>query len=178
MTSPVLTALATARAADWSANERSIAATVAEQLGEFPRSTDGAERKRFVEFKRWCDGKRVCSCPARPATVALFVLESVRLSVASLAELLDAIACEHHAAGLANPVTTWVVSEALGHVWEIEPPRAWPKEQKTRFAALPLDVRTFIFAHEVRRDIAIRSAHNDRAQAIRDLETERSKNCR
>jgi serine/threonine protein kinase HipA of HipAB toxin-antitoxin module len=74
----------------------------------------------------------------------------------------------HAGNGLADPCTAQVTA-AFQAIAPIEPPRAWPKDQKARFTELPYGLQKYVAAHEARRETEIRRAHNEAAKARQEL---------
>src|SRR5204863_782264 len=107
--------------------------------------TDTAALGRFTD---WCARAGVRCCPATPACVAQFVLDRAAHGVDAIGHAVAAIAAMHLQLGLANPVATPVVGAALARVGKLDPPRAWPKWLKARFAELPCDLQCAIADHE------------------------------
>ncbi|ANW05733.1 hypothetical protein LMTR13_20830 [Bradyrhizobium icense] len=121
-------------------------------------------------FVNWCEAKGVRSFPAQPATVAQFTLENAGLGIDVLSEVVDHIADMHEAAGLANPVATWIVAEAMDRIdSRAEAPRSWPKEHKWRFHQLPCILRRYLFAHDRQREKTVRQAQGEAAKARQEL---------
>ena len=108
--------------------------------------------------------------PARPATVALFILQHRSMGLAELVELVDQIGAAHVARGLADPCATYPVPAMLNKVAAIKPPRSWPKEEKQRFLALPYGTQTYLCKREGERDRAVRQAQNEAADARKKIE--------
>jgi hypothetical protein len=74
------------------------------------------------------------------------------------------------AAGIANPVVTWIVAEAMDRIGgEVETPRSWPKEHKWRFTQLPCILRRYLAGHERQREKTVRQAQNELAMARQQL---------
>ena len=72
-----------------------------------------------------CAVKQVRRLPAKPKTVAAFVLEQDALGVPAqqIISILNAIELSHDRHSLSNPTATAIVRAALGQVVKIEPPR-------------------------------------------------------
>ncbi len=117
-------------------------------------------------FGKWCVVRGVRSLPAAPAHVAAFLLENSELSkpVKAIWEMVQEISVAHVSAGFADPTAGGVVGELINSIAMIDAPRAWPKEQKARFKALPYDLQVFFAAHENRREKEIRRAQNEAAE--------------
>jgi hypothetical protein len=174
MTNPVLQALENAKLAERAdlriRSEAAMHATLLRQFGEPPVQQTPARLAALSAFSNWCDAKGVRFLPARPATVAQFVLENACLGIDAVSEVVDHIADMHEAAGLANPVATWIVAEAMDRVSsDTETPRSWPKEHKWRFAQLPCVLRRYLVRHEVQREKTVRRAQNEAAVARQQL---------
>src|SRR5262245_16704461 len=99
-----------------------------------------ADALAVTPFASWCEAHGVRSCPARPTTVATWITERARDGVSSelILRTLEAIATQHNSHALANPTTAYVVRAALEPIITVEPPRSWPREDKARFAMLPI----------------------------------------
>ncbi|MBR1145078.1 hypothetical protein [Bradyrhizobium sp. AUGA SZCCT0431] len=174
MTNPVLQALSNAKVAErvdaWQRNEAAMLAALKRQFGELPAQQTPARAVALSAFIHWCEAKGVRSCPAQPAVIAQFSLENASLGIDAISEAIDHIAAMHEAAGLANPVATWIVAEALDGIGgDTEAPRSWPKEHKWRFTQLPCVLRRYVAQHERQREKVVRQAHNDAAVAKRQL---------
>lgn len=168
MTSPVLQALAQVQQRE---RDSEISALVYAELG-LPRETDGAIPE---EFANWCAARGASFLPARPDTVALFVLRAPA-GTERLPALLNDISAAHQMCGLADPTTTWPVPAAMSHVMRIEPPRSWPKEEKRRFLELPYHLQCYFAAHDSRREKEIRRAQNEVAVMKQKLKASESTN--
>jgi hypothetical protein len=174
MTNPVAQALERAKLAEREEfirrNEAAMHAALLRQFGDPPLQQTPAMVAALSAFVHWSEAKGVRSFPAAPATVAQFTLENAGLGVDAVSEVLDHIAVMHEANGLANPVATWIVSEALDRVSsETEAPRSWPKEHKWRFTQLPCILRRYLVKHEHQRERTVRQSQNDAAAARQQL---------
>jgi hypothetical protein len=171
MSSPVLKALVNAELQEAEQRARSISAAVAAQIGPPPDPGNG----RFpAEFAAWCESRGAETLPARPASIALFVLEIAGLGVDVLSRMVVEISQLHLRRGQADPTSGYPVSAALNHLAKIDPPRSWPMEQKARFTAQPYDLQKYVAAHEARREKEIRRAHNEAAKARQELASRKS----
>jgi hypothetical protein len=108
--------------------------------------------------------------PARPASVALYVLQNRHVGLSDLVELVDQIGAAHVATGMADPTTTYPVPAMLSRIAQINPPRSWPAEEKQRFLALPYATQTYLCKREGERDRAVRQAQNEAADARKKIE--------
>src|SRR5438874_12738485 len=109
MSSPVLKALVNAELQDAEHRARSISAAVAAQIGPPPSVGEG---RLPSEFAAWCEQKGVETLPARPASVALFVLESRGIGTDALSRIVAEIAQLHLRRGQADPTSGYPVSAA------------------------------------------------------------------
>jgi hypothetical protein len=166
MSSPVLKALVNAELQEAEQRARSISAAVAAQIGPPPLLGEG---RLPAGFAAWCEQKGVEAFPARPASVALFALESRGTGIDALSRIVTEIGQFHLRRGQADPTSGYPVSAALNHLAKIDPPRSWPKEHKDRFTAQPYELQKYVAAHEARREKEIRRAHNEAAKARQDL---------
>jgi hypothetical protein len=170
MTSPVIAALANARAAEviggLKERDTEIAAMVFHEI-EPPVVKDASLPASFV---RWCEDRQVSALPARPCTVALYVLQNRHVGLSDLVELVDQIGAAHVATGMADPTTTYPVPAMLNKIAAINPPRSWPKEEKQRFLALPYSLQTYVCKREGERDRAVRQAQNEAADVRKKIE--------
>ena len=92
-------------------------------------------------------------CPAKPATVAAFILDS-RLKHDRMLDALNVIARLHNIYSLSNPVATSVVRAVLETVLDDEPPRSWTKRRKTfSHSCLQIFGRLSIVASESAKSI-------------------------
>jgi hypothetical protein len=141
-----------------------------------PLAHDQLERfGRFMEFAK----ERCCrAIPARPTTIAAFVVHEHGLGTPAqqILSLLEAIEAHHNHHGLANPNATAIVRLALDNVIHVEPPRSWPKEDKVRFGMLPPDTRDIIARRERDREIGLRRGQNEIAELRKRLKTEAATN--
>lgn len=122
----------------------------------------------FSRFAEWCHQIfKVPSCPAKPATVAAWILEDKGPGYFYLGTL-SAIEAVHDYYGFANPCATAAVRAALEKTLEIKPPRSWTKEEKISFAQLPADIRAAIERRESDRETHLRNRQNELAAAIKE----------
>ena len=168
MSNPVLQALANARVAEVVGGLRErdaeISAAVYREIDPPPPASMPAI------FMRWCEDRQVSALPARPASVALFVMQNRSMSLSDLVDLVDQIGAAHVATGMADPTTTYPVPAMLNKIAAINPPRSWPKEEKQRFLALPYSLQTYVCKREGERDRAVRQAQNEAADVRKKIE--------
>ena len=151
----------------WDAGEGRLAAGLSIQQPRIELTSDVLTR--FDRFSKWCAVKQVRRLPAKPKTVAAFVLEQDALGVPAqqIISILNAIELSHDRHSLSNPTATAIVRAALGQVVKIEPPRSWSKEEKVEWAQLPPDVRRTIAKRENDRDRELRRLQSKVAEAIK-----------
>ena len=107
MTSPVIAALANAKAAEALAGLRERDNAVeAVVYREVPKPPPAAIPE---SFRAWCEQRGVCALPARPAAVSLFIMQHRDEGLRILEQLVDQIGAAHVAAGLADPTSTYPV---------------------------------------------------------------------
>jgi hypothetical protein len=159
--------------------EAKLAAEVSAAAGEFaaeylkPELTDPdglrETKERLNVFQHWCLTKGAPALPAKPTTVAAWVLsrrpqdeQQTRITVA-------AIERAHDIAGLANPVATFAVRFALSKLSAIPSPRSWTKPEQLMFAGLPLEAQGVIARREQDREKVMRRAQNEASELRRLL---------
>jgi hypothetical protein len=164
--SPVMQALVSAELHEAEQNALAISSAVASWLGPPP---DYSPAKLPEEFLTFCQRRDVRPVPARPATVALFLLEHESLGIETLARMVREISQVHLRQGRADPASGYPVATALNSLAKIDAPRSWPKEHKGRFTSLPYDLQAYVSAHEAQREKELRRAHNEAAEARKKL---------
>jgi hypothetical protein len=146
--------------AEFTRNETALAETT-EHVAPIPL-TD-SEKAKLQTFSKWCNARGVRYCPARPATVAVFVSEHADKGSDYILDSILAIEHLHDIHGFANPVATEVVRRTIVSIVKVEPPRSWPGADKALFARLPIDVRAAIARREHQRETFIRRLQNEMA---------------
>ena len=153
------------QAATWDRNEKLLAERVAlevEVVVDVPlTSLESLTQQQFVE---WCSAKAVRHCPAKPSTVAAFILDS-RLKHDRMLDALNVIARLHNKYSLSNPVATSVVRAVLETVMDDAPPRSWTKAEKELYSFLPTDIRAAISRREREREKYLSQTRNEIAEA-------------
>ena len=168
MTNPVIAALANARAAEAIAGLRERDNAVEDAVyREVPKPPPAAIP---AAFSAWSEERGVSALPARPASVALYVLQNRHVGLSDLVELVDQIGAAHVATGMADPTTTYPVPAMLSKIAAINPPRSWPPEEKQRFLSLPYATQTYLCKREGERDREVRRAQNAAADARKKIE--------
>jgi hypothetical protein len=129
-----------------------------------------ATRDVPAHFSQWCKARGLISMPARPATVAAYVLEHAHLAaIDGMASAMEAISDAHVCRGLSDPTTTWPVPAAMTKVAKNEPPKSWPKDTWKAFKSLPHALQVYVQKREADRDTALRRAQNDLAEQKKQL---------
>jgi hypothetical protein len=120
-------------------------------------------------FEQWCMLHDLEPVPAAPAAVAKFVADIAPLGIEKVWPIVQEISRAHYMNGLADPTLGGPVTATVNDIAKITLPRAWPKEQKGRFAQLPYDLQVYVAAHEAQRETALRRAQNETAKARQAL---------
>lgn len=164
-------------AAEIAKNENALVASLSglqDELGAwYLAHTGGAEvsatsLQPFIEF---CHSKGVPHLPARPSTLAAYVLEQAALGKQpdKVRELVTAIEVLHDLNGHANPAATSLVRFALDRMAPIEPPRSWAKEEKLLFTALPPEIQYVVHKRERSREKELRNRQNALAEEMKKV---------
>jgi hypothetical protein len=66
-----------------------------------------------------------------------------------------------------NPVFEALIHYRVADI--VDPPRSWRKDMKAAFLRLPPDLQHYFADHDRKRDLEIRRAHNERADAVKKL---------
>jgi hypothetical protein len=111
----------------------------------------------YENFNHWAKRCGVRSLPAKPTTVAFFVLDLYRNGVSfdELAQQLAAISAVHDFTLLANPVRTAIVAAALEAIAPedaIKAPLSWRKDEKADWHTLPSWAQAVISRREQERE--------------------------
>ena len=148
--------------------EQTIAAPVIAALGDCRPPLGPAERSEVMPFVNWCKTASARHAPAKPNTVAAYILVLEQRNTAPDRILLelDAIETLHDHLGLPNPTRTAIVKAALDRI-ETDPPRSWPAKDKTEFARLPAWTRRIIAQREHSREREIRRLQNKTAEELK-----------
>ncbi|MET4526529.1 hypothetical protein [Bradyrhizobium sp. JR18.2] len=173
MSSPVLKALVNAELQEAEQHARSISAAVARQIGP---PADPWHGNLPAEFVAWCKQRGTGSQPARPASIALFVLENGHIGIDGLARMVVEISRCHLRRGQADPTSGYPVSAALNHLAKIEAPLSWPKAMRPRFSELPYDLQQYLASCDKDQTRAIKRAQQEAADARKKLKQIESEN--
>ena len=167
MTSPVLAALANAKAAEQAQADRALTAKVREHL-KMPAPQ--GDRSQWPVWQAFCDQRKIASLPGLPAAVAVFILNNAAMGD-RLEKIIGSISAVHQDQGAADPTLSPVVIEALNQVRPIDPPRSWDTAHKIRWQQLPRDVATYIRDRENDRDRALRKHMEKLREEFKNVET-------
>lgn len=134
-------------AARWDRGEQEVATQL--QLPA-PPDLDEETRQALQPFIAFSTRASVRYCPAKPMTVAAYVLEQAATgaSTEKLLQSLDAIGRLHDRHSLANPCATWAARQALESVTGFDPPRSWKAEEKEAFLTLPAEIKAVVSRRE------------------------------
>ena len=161
--------------AAWDRNEAALASQLATTL-PLPNKVelDGDTLKHVQIFIAYCASKGVRHCPAKPTTVAAFVVSNGE-NQERLLTLLASITRLHFLHSIGDPVGTAIVQKALEQVVQIEPPRSWNKGERAQFLTLPVGVRAAIARRETQRELEIRRMQNLTAEKLRQKDSAETK---
>jgi hypothetical protein len=136
-----------------------------------PIDLSAGVRAALDPFNRWASQRHARRCPAKPATIALFVLSQNDMGVAVdvILAQLNAIEAMHDKFTLPNPVRTAAVRCAMETVVKADPPRSWPKKDKAAFAMLPSDIRLILAKRQEQMDTEIRRLQSKVARELLEL---------
>ena len=142
------------------ANQQKIAAEIG--IPQQDISTEAALLLRH--FSAWCNSRGVKSLPCAPTTVAAFVRSEAAIGVSpeQIFDALAAIEALHDNSNYANPVATAAVRCELGRLFNLDGhPRSWPKADRLKYNALPIELRIVIDRRETQNTRALRKLQND-----------------
>ena len=148
----------------WDAGDAEVAAELPIKPSRPVLSADVVER--FNRFSAFAASKSARKLPARPTTVAAFILDQNNLGVPveRIVSVLNAVQEVHDAHSLASPVACRITRAALELVVKTEPPRGWTKAEKADWALLPPDIRSIVSRRMRETEIALRRAQNEAAE--------------
>jgi hypothetical protein len=169
MSNPVMDALVMHRASEMRNKDMAVARELHAWIGMAPTSADLPSA-----FARWAELRGVVALPAKPDSVAFFILESKDLGLESLCEIASGISKAHQNFG--DPVASWQVRKAFETIaGPIPEPRSWSKINKQAFADLPWHIQRAIEARETDHNTVLRRSQND-AAAYRKLKKTEANN--
>ncbi len=120
-------------------------------------------------FLHWCDSKGVRPIPLAPADIAVFVKQAQTLGIEKIAATVTAISKAYLSRGFADPTAGGPVTAACDDIAKLAPPRSWPKENWSAFKSLPYALQLCVAKRETERDVQLRRAQNETAEARREL---------
>jgi hypothetical protein len=155
----------------WDAGDAKVAAELPIKPPRPVLSADVVER--FNRFSAFAASRSARKLPARPATVAAFVVHENSLGVPAeqIISVLNAVQEVHDYHSLASPVACRLTRAALELVVKSEPPRSWSKSEKADWALLPPDIRSTISRRMREVELALRRAQNEAAEAKKTTAT-------
>jgi hypothetical protein len=159
----------------WDANEAAMLAEVAEAIGPTQVELTDRMRTRLTEWAKFCADRNVRACPAKPQTVAMWVLSHRHLGADAIMDMLAALDVLHDHHNLSLPTKSAIVCRALEQVFKAEPPRSWDRESKLLFATLPQTIQQIIGKRERDRERELRRAQNLVAELKKQLQPDEAK---
>jgi hypothetical protein len=120
-------------------------------------------------FENWCLLHDRQSLPATPSDVAAFVSTIAPMEIEKVWPIVQEISRAHYMAGHADPTLGGPVAATVNDIAKIDPPQSWPKDHKFRFTQLPYDLQAYVAVREKERDITVRRAQTDTANARNEL---------
>jgi hypothetical protein len=124
---------------------------------------DAETLERFSHFQHWANFYSVRYLPARPFSVAGWVIEQVAQKVPpeQIFAVLEAIDKVHDAHGIGTLSQTAPVVAVVAQL-AVDAPRSWNKHDKALFMCLPPEIRAVIAKREQERDAELRRLHSER----------------
>jgi hypothetical protein len=163
MSNPVMDALVMHRASEMRNKDMAVSRELAARIGMAPPSADLPSA-----FARWAELRGVVALPAKPDSVAFFILESKDLGLESLCEIASGISKAHQNFG--DPVASFQVRRAFETIGgQISEPRSWPKINKQAFRDLPWHIQRVIESRETDHNTMLRRCQNEAADLRKQL---------
>jgi hypothetical protein len=163
MSNPVMDALVMHRASEMRSKDMAVARELAATIGMAPPPAELPSA-----FARWAELRGVVALPAKPDSVAMFVLESGDLGLEALCEIASGISRAHQNFG--DPVASFQVRRAFEIVGgPIPEPRSWPKIKKQAFRDLPWHIQKVIESRETDHNTMLRRCQNEAADLRKKL---------
>jgi hypothetical protein len=146
--------------------ERVLAAELATKLQVGNIVLSDHEGQLLGSWIEWCQARSARRCPARPATVASYVLAQHDAGVKAehILATLTVVEKHHDLHNIANPVRTAIVSTALEQVVNEGRPRSFTKEESRDWWSLPPMIKAAIGRRERERGTYLRRIQNELAQ--------------
>jgi hypothetical protein len=171
--------------AAWDKAEAELAAEVTKTL-ELERKLPGAvveanapadttEELAWQTFVDFCNKRNVRRLPAKPSTVAGFLLYC-GLSHESMLDALAAITRAHDRHGLSNPTATAICRAVLEMKLDEPPPQSWSKAEREFWPALNVEVRAVLRRIDLTRRKEIGRCQREAADLSKKYETKAEEN--
>lgn len=144
--------------------ELALRTTIAAHLTLPPAEGD---RSGWPLFKAWCEQREITPYPARPASVAFFIIENAALGIDELLRIVKSISLVHES--VADPTASGAVPAALNRAAPVPEPRSWTKAEKVRFRDLPYETQSYLRARDDELSKEINRAQQDAARARKEL---------
>jgi hypothetical protein len=157
-----MTNLVTAISLAQEKNEAALAQQVASPKAEL----DSDALMLLRHFAAFCKSRGVKVCPARPATIAMFIRSENALGVPVERVLasLAAITIMHDQATEANPCACSMPRAELAKILKVDAPRSWPKAERPLFYDLPPEVQAVVARRSEQDSTALRRLQNKVAE--------------
>jgi hypothetical protein len=181
MTTPVLAEIERqkkiSQAQTWDTNERALSEKLQAKLaarGKAPitqaeLTLSDAEQELWQDFVAWAAVEGVRHLPARPSSVASFLLDR-KLTHEQMLDAIAVITKKHDLHSLPNATATAAVRSVLELEIETAPPRTWKTEIKEIWARLPADIRYEIGRLERHRDVEFSRLWHKQKEFTKQLE--------
>lgn len=161
------------------AGERLVAESLGDLLTLTPPELDPGDQQLLQPWLTWCRDKSVRHAPAKPWSVAAYVLDRYRGNIVEeqIFTELAAIQRLHDKFGLASPVCTAPVQTALEKIAVLEharkidageksptpnfAPRSWTKDAQRAFWSLPPFIKAAVGRREAERETYVRRLQNE-----------------
>lgn len=120
-------------------------------------------------FTQFCLAHSVPHLPAKPATLAAFILAQIESGVKPelIRSIVSAVETLHDRNLCANPSAHSLVRFALDKLKPVSPPRSWTGEEQALFVALPPEIQSVISRREANREKDLRNKQNQLAEEIK-----------
>jgi hypothetical protein len=166
VSSPVIAALVNARAQEQAAEERALTAKVWAHLGMQAPQGDASE---WPTWQQWCERTAIPSCPAVPASIAVFILKNAALGD-RLEKVVESIGAVHQADGKADPTLSPVVIAALYPKGPpIAAPRSWNRSHSYMWQILPRAIQDYIVKRQDDHDKEIRRLQREYSDMRKEI---------
>jgi hypothetical protein len=161
--------LAAEIAAATARNEQALASTIA-----VPKQECAEDAPRLLnQFAAWCKSKGVPAWPAAPCTIAAWVQaqDAAGIKPDVILRGVEALEAAHvNQPNWSNPIATPVVREELGRILQMQAPRSWPANDKTKFYSLPPEIQAVILRRDAQDTKVVRRLQNDLANLKKGIE--------